>query len=118
MQRRWSEHDPARYPEHLTTGRLQPDAIYLFFAHRQLALDEALHLLLDGLQVLVAQRLLGVKIVVEASLNPGADGDLSSRMKLLDRHCHDVCTLAFDRHTCVRPSLAVLHVEAEVIKGT
>lgn len=68
--------------------------LYLFLTHGKLALDEALHLLLDGLQVLVAQGLLCVKVIVEAALNPGPNGDLGPWMELLDCHGHDVSTLS------------------------
>ena len=68
-------------------------ATHHFFTHGQLAFDKALHLLLDGLQVLVAQRLLGVEVVVEPSLNPRANCDLGAWIELLDRHGHDVGAL-------------------------
>mmetsp|Transcript_242 Transcript_242/g.520 ORF Transcript_242/g.520 Transcript_242/m.520 type:complete len:650 (-) Transcript_242:126-2075(-) len=56
----------------------------------QLLLDDLVHLLLDPPQVFVLERLGRVEVVVEALLDPRADGDLRALVERLHRHRHHV----------------------------
>lgn len=65
----------------------------LFSCEWQVSFDDALHLLLDGFQVLFSDRLWHIKVIVEASLYGRPYGDLRPRKHLLDGHSHDVRAL-------------------------
>jgi hypothetical protein len=67
----------------------------LLLDKRQVHADDLGHLLLDALEVLVAERLLEVKVVVKAVLDPRADRHLRVLVQPLHGHRHDVRALAF-----------------------
>jgi hypothetical protein len=60
----------------------------------QVALDDLVHALLDGLQVIGSEGLVSGEVVVEAVLDGRADGDLGARVQLLHRLGHHNAALA------------------------
>lgn len=62
----------------------------LFLHKGQVSLDDALHFLLDQLQVFLCDGLRHVKVIVEAALDGRPNGDLRSREQLLYCHGHDM----------------------------
>ena len=74
----------------------------LLSGKQQVCLDNALHLFLDSLQILLSDRFRHIKIIVEASLNGRSYGDLCPREQLLNCHSHDMRAL---QHTIVYTQL-------------
>jgi hypothetical protein len=81
---------------------------HLLLGQREVLADDFVHLLLDLLQILVAEGILEREVIVKPLLNPRADGALGLLEDGLHSHGHHVRRLAC-RTTHTRTSTPVIH---------